>query len=96
MFFFSLSLSLKAVRDHTSQLVRVLDGHIDPSVRVDHLNTLKMTCYLICQFVEIYECEVTKPTTSVGGRVRTSISFSFDCDCIVFSVFVFYIITLKI
>ena len=60
-----------AIPMHASQLTEFLEGDMEPQARGNHLNTLKMNCYLLCQFVDIYEGEVTKPstTTVTGGRV---------------------------
>uniref|UniRef100_UPI00398F2381 condensin complex subunit 1 isoform X2 n=1 Tax=Pristiophorus japonicus TaxID=55135 RepID=UPI00398F2381 len=52
----TLELLVKAVSRHSSDLQVVLeDVTLSPSDRLDHLNTLKMTCYLLTQFIEAFE-----------------------------------------
>ena len=58
----------------TTNLSSLLD---DPEGQADakqHLNTLKMVSYLLCQTVEAFEADACKPsidTTVRGGRVSS-------------------------
>ena len=63
---------LTAMQAHGNLLVETLEsGMIEPSTRIRHLNAVKMTSYLICQFVDTYESEITKPSATVSGKVCT-------------------------
>ena len=53
---------------YASQLATLLDTDMDPDERKIHLNTLKMTSYLVCQFIDVFEAS-TKPDTVVAGKV---------------------------
>lgn len=48
----------------SGKLPGVLDDELDPSTRKIHVNMVKMTCYLLCQFLEMLEAEETKPSTA--------------------------------
>ncbi|XP_013415078.1 condensin complex subunit 1-like isoform X2 [Lingula anatina] len=63
-------LLLKVMTAHCSQLPAVLDGELDSTDRLDHLNILKMTTYLLCQFVESFEAEATKPSVNAATKGR--------------------------
>ncbi|CAH1239876.1 NCAPD2 [Branchiostoma lanceolatum] len=67
------TLLVKAVSQHASQLPALLDtADFDCSTRLQHLNTLKMTTYLLTQFMEAFEAEDTKPTTVTVTKGRKS------------------------
>ncbi|XP_067882621.1 condensin complex subunit 1 [Heterodontus francisci] len=52
----TLDLVVKAVSRHSSDLPGVLaDTTLTPSDHLEHLNTLKMNCYLLTQFIEAFE-----------------------------------------
>ena len=50
-------------------LPEVVDGELLPETRLQHLNTLKMNIYLLCQFLETFEALATKPTTDATAKV---------------------------
>ena len=60
---------LVALQSHATGLAKYVDGELDPSLRLGHLNCLKMISYLVCQFVEIYESENVDPTTAGMSKV---------------------------
>eukprot|EP00058_Branchiostoma_floridae_P028443 XP_002613934.1 hypothetical protein BRAFLDRAFT_283981 [Branchiostoma floridae] len=64
------NLLVKAVSQHAAQLPALLDtADFDCSTRLQHLNTLKMSAYLLTQFMEAFEAEDTKPTTVTVTKV---------------------------
>ncbi|XP_078617056.1 condensin complex subunit 1-like isoform X2 [Branchiostoma floridae x Branchiostoma japonicum] len=67
------NLLVKAVSQHAAQLPALLDtADFDCSTRLQHLNTLKMSAYLLTQFMEAFEAEDTKPTTVTVTKGRKS------------------------
>ncbi|KAI8500241.1 meiotic chromosome condensation [Branchiostoma belcheri] len=67
------TLLVKAVSQHAGELPALLDtADFDCSTRLQHLNTLKMTTYLLTQFMEAFEAEDTKPTTVTVTKGRKS------------------------
>ncbi|XP_064610959.1 condensin complex subunit 1-like [Liolophura sinensis] len=53
---------------HSNELMVELEGpHISVASREQHLLILKATMYLLCQYMEMFEAEDTKPGTSVAG-----------------------------
>lgn len=49
----------------SAKLPGVVEGEIDQSTRKIHVNMVKMTCYLLCQYMEMLEAEETKPDTLI-------------------------------
>ncbi|ESO89837.1 hypothetical protein LOTGIDRAFT_61640, partial [Lottia gigantea] len=47
------------------------DPELTPDFKLQLLNTLKMTCYLICQFIDMFEVEDTKPGIQINGRGKS-------------------------
>ncbi|XP_052761140.1 condensin complex subunit 1-like isoform X1 [Mya arenaria] len=47
----------------STKLPGVLEGEMDPGTRRLNLNLVKMTCYLMCQYMEMFESDETKPST---------------------------------
>ena len=44
---------------------------VDPAVRQENLNMVKMVCYLICQFLEMYEDSQQEASQVITtGKVR--------------------------
>ena len=37
--------------------------------RQEHLNTVKMTVYLLCQFIDMIESDASKPSAIISGKV---------------------------
>ncbi|XP_067659519.1 condensin complex subunit 1-like [Haliotis asinina] len=77
---------LKASRGVASQLSSVVEETgIDPNTRARNLNLVKMTVYLLCQFIEMFETDfhkanavqvnVTKGRKSQKKRVETGIDW---------------------
>ena len=48
----------------SNDLAKILEEEIDPPTRKHNLNLVKMTCYLLCQYMEMLESDETKPSTS--------------------------------
>ncbi|KAK3602734.1 hypothetical protein CHS0354_017179 [Potamilus streckersoni] len=56
---------LKFTTALTNHMASVLEeGDFDKETRIDSLNCVKMTCYLLCQYIEMLENDDTKPNTS--------------------------------
>ena len=50
----------------TNSLAPLLDeGTVQSNDRAKYLNAVKMTSYLLCQFVDVFESEVTRPAAVV-------------------------------
>ncbi len=60
---------------HASRMVEVVEGDLDGEERHGHLNTLKMAAYLLCQFIDLYEAEVNKPSI-LSGKVSSHLLFT--------------------
>ncbi|XP_071146803.1 condensin complex subunit 1-like [Mytilus edulis] len=66
-------LLIKIAQSFVNNLATTLDEtSIEPEVRKDGSNMVKMICYLLSQFFEIFEAEDTQPSASqvVGGKGR--------------------------
>jgi len=48
-----------------AKLPGVLEEELTPSIRKVHVNMVKMTSYLLCQFIEMLESDETKPSTVI-------------------------------
>ena len=58
------------MQSHGNILVEILEsGMVELEAREKHLNAVKMITYLICQFIDIYESELTKPSATVNSKV---------------------------
>lgn len=58
-------LLIKISQSFTNTLASTLDvTSIEPEVRKESSNIVKMICYLLCQFIEIFEAEDTQLSTS--------------------------------
>ncbi|XP_071805504.1 condensin complex subunit 1-like [Asterias amurensis] len=67
-------LLLKAQQQLTTKLSSLLDDPEGQANAKQHLNTLKMVSYLLCQTAEAFEADACKPSTDTtvrGGRGRT-------------------------
>ena len=49
-----------------------------PDARIENLAAMKMTVYLLCQFMDTFEKESVEPSAMIGGKV-----------CLMSSVWVF-------
>ncbi|GCB79321.1 hypothetical protein scyTo_0019524, partial [Scyliorhinus torazame] len=66
----TLDLLVKAVSRHSSDLPAVLDDTtLTPSARLDHLNALKMSCYLLTQLIEAFDNQNYKEELANVGPV---------------------------
>ena len=54
---------------HANNLAEILEMEMRPETREEHLNTLKMTVYLLCQFIDMIESDASKPSAIVSGKV---------------------------
>ncbi|XP_052083099.1 condensin complex subunit 1-like isoform X2 [Mytilus californianus] len=66
-------LLIKIAQSFVNNLATTLDEtSIEPEIRKDGSNMVKMICYLLSQFFEIFEAEDTQPSASqvVGGKGR--------------------------
>ena len=55
---------------HANNLAEILEMEMRPETREEHLNTVKMTVYLLCQFIDMIESDASKPSAIVSGKVR--------------------------
>ena len=60
LFIYSVTVGIALSND----LAKVLEEEIDPPTRKHNLNLVKMTCYLLCQYMEMLESDETKPSTN--------------------------------
>ncbi|XP_035829509.1 condensin complex subunit 1, partial [Aplysia californica] len=62
---------LKACQMFAANLTIFLDASdLDREEVPDHLNTLKMSVYLLCQFLELFDSETIRPSALVTGKGR--------------------------
>ena len=62
----------------SGHLPKLLEEDYDAATRQENLNMVKMTCYLLCQFMEVLEAEETKPsTTQVKAKVSRNIQHGY-------------------
>ncbi|CAH1774609.1 unnamed protein product [Owenia fusiformis] len=76
---------IKSVSSHANLLPNMLDeASIEHHSKMEHLNTLKMNCYLLCQFIEIFEADATKPSVTVNakgkGKKKKAADMSWDWE----------------
>ncbi|XP_052287084.1 condensin complex subunit 1-like isoform X2 [Dreissena polymorpha] len=64
----------------STKLPGVLEGELDTHSRRQYVNMVKMTCYLLCQYMELFESDETKPNTAVmnKGRKKKSATTTLD------------------
>ena len=55
---------------HANNLAEILEMEMRPETREEHLNTVKMTVYLLCQFIDMIESDASKPSAIVSGKVK--------------------------
>ena len=72
--FFTLNLIVHfnclGIQTHANNLAEILEMEMRPESREEHLNTVKMTVYLLCQFIELIESDASKPSAIVSGKVE--------------------------
>ncbi|KAI0222052.1 Condensin complex subunit 1 [Lamellibrachia satsuma] len=62
---------LKATLSHANGLVEILElTDLDTKTRRNHLNAVKMTSYLLCQFVDVFEADVMRQATAVAHTAK--------------------------
>ena len=54
---------------HANSLAEQLETDMGADSRQEHLNTVKMTVYLLCQFIDMIESDVSKPSAIISGKV---------------------------
>ncbi|WAR15385.1 CND1-like protein [Mya arenaria] len=62
----------------STKLPGVLEGEMDPGTRRLNLNLVKMTCYLMCQYMEMFESDETKPSTQQNRKKKKSSTMTMD------------------
>lgn len=48
------------------------DGGLEKDQRKEYLNLVKMVCYILCQYMEMFEMEDTKPSTTQVVSAKVS------------------------
>lgn len=74
---------LRGCKTFFRSLSSVLDeSDLSRDDRVKNLNAMKMACYLLCQFMEFFDSEATKPAAAVArkGRGKKKQQSSTDMD----------------
>ncbi|XP_053379231.1 condensin complex subunit 1-like [Mercenaria mercenaria] len=66
----------------STKLATVLEEELDPAIRKTNVNLVKMTCYLLCQFMEMLESDESKPSTNqaIRGKSRKKKTSSMTID----------------
>lgn len=66
----------------STKLATILEEEMDPPTRKLNMNLVKMTCYLLCQFMEMLEAHETKPSTNqaVKGKAKKKKSSNMTVD----------------
>ncbi|XP_077864219.1 condensin complex subunit 1-like [Saccoglossus kowalevskii] len=69
-------LLLKFHKNHCTVLEATLDTALDTATKHKHRTAVKMNTYLLCQFMEAFEAEATKPSVTLApsGKGRKKVS----------------------
>ncbi len=57
------------ISGHANVLVELLEADLSPEARSEHLNAVKMSVYLLCQFMDMIESVASKPSEVISGKV---------------------------
>lgn len=64
-----------ATLSHANGLVEILElTDLDTKTRRNHLNAVKMTSYLLCQFVDVFEADVMRQATAVAHTAKVGVT----------------------
>jgi len=63
-----------ATLSHANSLVEVIEQpDLDSQTRRNHMNAVKMTAYLLCQFVDVFETDAVRQATAVAHTAKVCI-----------------------
>ncbi|XP_060583069.1 condensin complex subunit 1-like isoform X2 [Ruditapes philippinarum] len=73
---------VKIAAQLSTKLATVLEDDLDAGMRKTNCNLVKMTCYLLCQYMEMLESDETKPSTNqaIKGKSRKKKASSMTID----------------
>ncbi len=69
--------NLAGISGHANVLVELLESDLSADARSEHLNSVKMSVYLLCQFMDMIESVASKPSEVISGKVMILILYEY-------------------
>lgn len=81
---FIFALNLVVGKSLATEVAGVLeDTSLEPGSRLAHLNQVKMLCYLLCQYMEMFEDDSKEKSDVITtGKVSNNLFYSVYINCL--------------